>query len=292
VSEDYTIIPDDFVWDLYIFGFRDTTGGGFPFYKRVTTHHWLTPPTMHTFSDNSLVGGTDLTIQYNNLVYNIQNILPTFNPRDAIPSNLVEHTTFGYQLQDGEMGAYFDNSIFPAAGVVGIMWDGPQMIKCHTAYYESIGGTTGSFQGADNTVFNQELGTGFGCVTEPAVSSNYESVFTQPCPFDTYTQDDYDCATVMLNRARVHYMNLSFEITDPEGYDWEMRPDEVQTWYPGTSKSTGSQTLVYKVIGFNGEIIEEGSYSLDEVPSRVMKMAKIIFTPEEIATREKEENAK
>ena len=69
-----------------------------------------------------------------------------------------------------------------------------------------------------------------------------------------------------------------------------MSPNVVQTWYPETSKSTGEQTLVYKVIGFNGEIVEEGSYSLGEVPSRVMKMAKIIFTPEEIAARELEEN--
>jgi hypothetical protein len=33
VNEDYTIIPDDFVWELYNQGFRDTTGGGFPFHQ-------------------------------------------------------------------------------------------------------------------------------------------------------------------------------------------------------------------------------------------------------------------
>lgn|GEM_PF-2921477 len=291
ITEDYTIIHSSFVWDLYNNGFRDTTdlNGGFPASMKVTTHHWVSPPPIHTYSDNALVGGTDITIQYNNLVYNINNILPTFNPRDALPSNIIEHTLFSqHTLQDGDMGAYFDDSIYPAAGIVARIYDGPKMNRCSTAYYHTIGETGGSAPGADNWVFNQELGSCFGSVAEPAQSSNYNSVFTTPTSFSTYTSDDYDCSTVMLDRARVHYKNLS--LSGQNAYDWEMRPDEVLTWYPGTSKNVSQKRLEYKVIGQNGEILEKGTYPIDDVPSRVMKMAKIMFTAEQIAAREKEES--
>jgi hypothetical protein len=281
VSEDYTIIPSSFVWDLYNAGFRVTTGGSFPTSMRVTTHHWLTPPPMHTYSDNALVGGADITVQYANLIYNINNILPTFNPRDAIPANLVEHTSFGYQLQDGDMGAYFDNAI-PGNGVVTLVYDGPKINKCSTAYKDYVG-----VSGADISTFNQELGTCFGAITEPPVSSNYDSVFTDPAGSNTYTSDDFDCSTVMLDRARVHYKNLT--ASGDDAYDWEMRPDEVLTWYPGTGKQVYGPMLEYKVIGFEGEIIEQGLYRLSDVPSRVMKMAKIMFTPEQIAQKENQE---
>lgn len=290
VTEDYTIIPSTFVWDLYNVGFRSIEGlggTGFPSNYYQTTRHWLTPPPIHLYSDNSIVGGNDITEQYNNLVYNTNNILPTFNPRDALPSNIVEHTLFSqHTLQDGDMGAYFDDSIYPAAGVVARIYDGPKMNRCSTAYYHIIGETGGPAPGADNWVFNQELGSCFGSVAEPPQSSNYDSVFKTPTSFSTYTSDDYDCSTVMLDRARVHYKNLT--VSGENSYDWEMRPDEILTWYPGTSKSS-NQVLDYKIIGFNGEIIEKGAYPIDEVPSRVMKMAKIIFTPEQIANQERKE---
>ncbi len=288
VSEDYTIIPDDFVWELYNHGFRVTTGlgGGFPPDKRLTTHHFLSPPLMHTYSDNVLVGGADIAVQYANLIYNIQNILPTFNPRDVdtSSSNMIEHTSFGYILQDNEFGAYFDNSI-PGAGSVARTYDGPRMNKCTSAFRQGAGLT-----GPDVSVFNQELGSCFGAVLEPDQSSNYQSVFCDPPNGNTYTQDDYDCATVMLDRARVHYRNLSYDASDPQGWDWEMRPDEVQIWYPGTSKKQNQQTFVITVYGEKGEVIEHGAYPLNDVPSRVMKMAKMIFTPQEVEARELQES--
>ncbi len=286
VSEDYTIIPSDFVWDLYSAGFRSIQGLGgseFPSEYMQTTRNWLSPPNMHTSSDNSQVGGEDLTIQYGNLIYNISNILPTFNPRDVNPENIIEHEEFGYLLQDNEMGAYFDNSI-PGNGVVTRIYNGPVMNKCATAYRDYIG-----LNGPDISTFNQELGSCFGAVLEPSQSSTYTSVFTDPAGSESYTQDDYDCATVMLDRAKVHYRNLT--ITGEDAYDWEMRPDEVLTWYPEDSdkKNKKNEVLTYKAVGIDGEIIEEGTYPIDQVPSRVMKMAKIIFSPEEIAAQERKE---
>ena len=189
---------------------------------------------MHTFSDNALVGGVDITVQYANLIYNINNILPTFNPRDAIPSNLVEHTEphSGFTLQDNEFEAYYDNIVIPDSAWTLRSYDGPKMNQCSNLYRDPIG-----LAGADIATFNQELGSCFGAVSEPPVSAEYTSVFTGPPGSQTYTQDDYDCSTVMLNRSRVHYRNLTYDADDEEGFDWEMRPDEVLTWYSGTSKS-------------------------------------------------------
>jgi hypothetical protein len=218
------------------------------------------------------------------LIYNIQNILPTFNPRDVDPDTIIEHTSFGYILQDNEFGAYFDNSI-PGVGSVAVTYDGAKINKCSTSYRDNVG-----LNGPDNYVFNQELGTCFGCVQEPPQSTSFTSVFQDPTTADTYTQDDHDCATVMLDRSRVHYRNLQYYEFESDGWDWEMRPDEVQIWYPGTSKKQNQQTFVITVYGEKGEVIEHSVYPLNDVPSRVMKMAKMIFTPQEVQARELQES--
>jgi len=288
MSIDYTIVPSSFVWDLYNNGFRDNaglTGIGFNLDQADTTRHWISPPLMHTFSDNSGVGGGDITVEYANLVYNIQNILPTFNPRDAIPSNLVEHSEphSGFTLQDNEHEAYFDNVVLPDdSGWTLRSYDGPKMNQCSDLFADGVGSN-----GADTTVLNQELGSCFGAVTEPAQSSTYDSVFTDPTSENTYTQDDYDCSIVMLDRARVHYRNISYALSDPEGFDWEMRPDEVLIWYPGTSKKS-SKTYVFTRYTQNGEIISK-TYKEGEVPLFVMKAFKHQFTPAQIAACEKKE---
>lgn len=287
-NEDYTFIPSSFVWDLYNYGFRSTTGltsGSFPFNKRATSRHWISPPTMHTFSDNSGVGGGDITVEYTNLVYNINNILPTFNPRDAIPTNLVEHTEphSGFTLQDNEFEAYFDNVVLPDSAWTLRSYDGPKMNQCSNLYKDNVG-----ISGADTTILNQELGSCFGSVSEPAVSSNYDSVFTDPTPEQTYTSDDYDCSTVMLDRARVHYKNLT--ASGDNAYDWEMRPDEVLNWYPGTSKKTKESSLTYVFTRTLTDGIRVTKvFKESEVPLYVIKAFKHMFTPEQIAAKEKQE---
>jgi len=299
VSEDYKVIPEDFIWELYLWGGNNAWHGNggvggwhdtpYQLPGKNTTRHWREPVVnAHIYSDNSLVSsGFDLTPNVNNHIYNLENILPTFNPRDA-PTVMTIHPSFGYTIQDGEYGAYWDNTV-PGVGIVGRVWNGLRMEKCTTGYRDTVGrDSLGLYPGPDNNVFNQEIGSCFGSVNEPdRIDSLYNSVFTDPTPENTYTPDDYDCETVYLARSKVHYRNLYYSASDPEGWDWELRPDLVNYYY--SPSTTNSRIFEFVLFGENGSVIEKGAYPLDDVPSRVMKMAKLMFTPEEIASREKKE---
>ncbi len=119
------------------------------------------------------------------------------------------------------MGAYFDNIL--GAGEVFVIYAGPRVNKCITAYMSfcrSIGPNT--------STFNQELGSCFGAVMEPPHSANYQSVFTDPPDSSTYTTDDYNSAKIHLDRNKIHYRNLTYDLSNPLGWDWEARPDIVE----------------------------------------------------------------
>jgi hypothetical protein len=288
VEINFTIVPLTYPWSLYTFAFRNDPGltdGVFPFEKRFTTRHWVSPPNMHFFNDTSNVGGQNIDVQFSNLVYNAQNILPTFNPRDALPENVVIHQEFGYTLQDNEIGANFDDSI-SGAGIVIRLYAGPRMNRCVTRYRSYIGLP---YMGPDNVVFNQELGSCFGAVREPAQSDDYVSVFTDPSFVNTYTQDDYDSAKIMLDRLRVHYRNLTYDVNEPEGWDWEMRPDEVEFWY--SDEAIEETHLEIIVFGYEGEVLNKTSYAYDEIPYKVMEENPMLFTKEEARQRRLEQES-
>jgi len=142
---------------------------------------------------------------------------------------------------------------------------------------------------SNNWVFNQELGSAFGAQEEPPQSSNYVSVFTDPGGSAIYTPYDYSCSIVRLTRSKIHYRLLSYG-TNPDGYDWEVRPDSVAMWYPTTLKQIqlGGQKFWTKVIYEDGST-ETKVYDYDKVPSSVMKQFRFIFKKEDIEKAEKEE---
>ncbi|MDZ7740662.1 MAG: hypothetical protein U5Q03_02640 [Bacteroidota bacterium] len=88
---------------------------------------------------------------------------------------------------------------------------------------------------------------------------------------------DEQCADVYLNRSRIHYWNEDYDEDDPEGYDWEIRPDLVSNYYPeldNTKRSTGRVLVSYKK---NGKKVTE-TYNYFDTPSDVMKMFPEIFS--------------
>lgn len=292
VEKDFTITNEDFPWLLYNRAFRTTTdlNGGFPFYKRITTHHFVSPPNMHLINNNSLSGGRNITTIYEYLLTNVQTILPTFNPREVDPELIIEHTDFEITLQDNELGAYFTMELenltggtVNASGTVTRIYEDAKMNKCITRFMPEAG-----FSNANSAIFNQELGSCFGAVLEPSQSSQYESVFTDPVGSQSYTPDDYNCSKLLLNRSRVHYRNLSFDVSNPEAWDWEMRPDEVLNWYPGTSTRKGKWMSV-TVYGDKGNVISHKEYDLNNVPADVMADHPMLFTPEQVRRRRIEE---
>jgi hypothetical protein len=280
VEINYTIVPLSYAWGLYNGAFRDTTStaGGFPFDKRITTHHWVSPPLMHLYNDTTYVPGYNINVQFANLVYNVENILPTFNPRDALPENTVIHQSFGHMLQDNELGAFFDDSI-PGAGQVTRIYAGPRMNKCVTKYRSFVGQI-----GPDTSTFNQELGSCFGAVLEPPQSPNYISVFTDPAGSSSYTSYDFEMAKLYLDRNKIHYRNLTYDLSNSDGWDWEARPDIVEEWYTPTAQvvNTHMEIIVY---GLEGEVTERTIYAYDSIPSEVMGRNPMLFNAEQIAVQ-------
>jgi hypothetical protein len=280
--QEFKLIPLSFKWDLYNYEMRASIVNEVPFEMSLAPSHWKNPPEVHVSSDNSLVGGVDLTTQYNNLIYNLNNILLTFAQTEYDPSKIVEHTEpiTGLNMNNF-VKIYFDNSI-GAAGTVVIIREGYAYNKCIIQFYHYVG-----LGGPDNDVFNQEIGTCFGAVFEPPLSSNYVSVFTDPAMSNTYTEDDLNCQYVRMHRSKVHYLNKSYDyFNDPEAWDWEMRPDEVEFWY--SSKKNSAKTFTYKVFNFDGSI-ESHIYTYDNVPLEIMKQFKDIFSEKEIEEREAKE---
>lgn len=277
-TQDFEIIPDDFVWDLYNGAFRDTTG--VPDHN-VATLRWYNQATVHIFSDNSLVGGTDITANYDNMMYNLEFILPTFNNVEFDFNDVVEHTSFGYVLQDGEMSIDWDNSI-SGAGLALVVKDGPIINKCANKYKDYVHPTE-----PDNHVYNQELGTCFGGVQELSASPTYESVFV-PGIVPTYTPDDLNCSDVRLTRTPIHYWNQDYTITDPEGFDWEPHPDIVSQYF-GTDKSSKfEREFIVRRWDYDGSSTTE-RYTMKTIPSKIMKEFPMIFTKEEIKLKMLEE---
>jgi hypothetical protein len=211
------------------------------------------------FSDTSFVGGQDLTNNVNTMLDNLENILPTFNPRDAIFSNVAVEPTF-FTLPNYEVAVYWDNGI-TGAGNALIVSDngGPGILKASAIFKSTINPTE-----PDNWVYNQELGTLFGATQEPTSVQPDETVFADPTLENTYTPYDYECAEIYLDRSRIHYWNQSASGLD--AYDWEIRPDLVSNYY-GTKKKSPQKVIHYI---FN----EDGSrdtftYKYDEVPEDV-----------------------
>lgn len=285
VEINYTIFLQNQIYELYNRTMRDAAVGmGFPTIYSDTTKHWVSPPLMHLINDTTAVPGQNINVQFANLVYNAQNILPTFNPRDAKPENVVIHQSFGHVLQDNEKGAYFDDSI-SGAGEVTRIYAGPRMNKCITKYRWFIG-----LLGPDISTFNQELGSCFGAVLEPPQSPNYVSVFTDPAGSSSYTSYDFEIAKLYLDRNKIHYRNLTYPQSDSNGWDWEARPDIVEEWYtPSTTLvNTHMEIIVY---GFEGEVTERTIYAYESIPAEVMEQNPLLFTAEDIAVqRIREEN--
>jgi len=213
---------------------------------------------------------------------NLETILPTFNDVEFDFNDVVEHTTFGYVLEDGEMAIWWDNNI-PGAGVAGVVKTGPIINKCVNKYRDYVDPNT-----PDSPVYNQELGTCFGAVREPEQSSTYDSVFTDPPDSATYTSDDLNASNVRLTRTPIHYWNQEYAEDDPEGFDWEARPDVVEQYFgSGDSKKKNKQFIV-RYYGYDGST-STFEYDYDKVPSSVMKQFPLIFSKEEILKRIKEE---
>lgn len=292
--ENFKIIPistSSWSWELYNKAFRYFTDFSLNWPYGNTTVWWPAPPIEDAFSDNSLVGGQNITDNFNNLLINLQTILPTFNPVQSWPSNIVQQSSFaGYTLLPGHLAIYWDNSAV-GAGDIGCTTNVSAHEHCEVRFKSYVGCNSGcSVPGANNAVFNQELGSAFGAYREPPQNPNYLSVFTDPACCNTYTSYDYSCATVYLNRSKVHYQNLNYALTDPEGYDWEIRPDSVLLSFPGgkTNSEPEGRTFRVKRVLENGKM-ESEVYEYGKVPSTVMKQFRFSFTKEEIEQREREE---
>ena len=282
-EKNYTLIPLDFTWDLYNDAFRD----GVTNYDELgdTTYHWLNPPPMHVYNDSSLTQPWDIEINYNNTIYNLENILPTFNPVEALAENVVPHPEgFGYIIQDGEMGVYWDDNIGPG-GTFACFYNGPVTNKCSVMFRSSIGGVS-----PNSRVLNQELGSVMGAITEPPSSNNYESVFTESGTSPNYTEDDYNCADIYLNRSLLHFRNLDYNWDDPEGWDWEQRPDIVDEWFgEDSSPSKGKRIFHIREFDINGVTTKDIFYDYEDIPSEVMKKWPMMFTRKEVKQQEKAE---
>ena len=294
--KDFNLIPltsPSWSWELYNEGFRLYT---FywplpPYNLALTTTRWLIPPIQDIFSDNSLVGGQNIIPNFNNCITNLQTILPTFDPLEALPVNIVQHTSFsGYTLAPGHMAIYWDNSI-PGVGVIGCNYgSGNIQERCEVRFQPTVGGNSGSNTGPNNWVYNQELGSSMGVPIEPPYTTSFISVFQDPLMSPVYTPYDFSGSTVRLGRAKVHYQNSTYGTTDPEGYDWDMRPDLVAQWYLMTRNinNTEKRTFRVKIINFDGTV-ESISYNYDDIPASVMKQFRLTFSKEEIEKQEKKE---
>lgn len=280
--EDFNLLSEDFPWDLYNDGWRRDNVAALS--NMDVTSHWGEPVyEAHIFNDSSEVGGFEIDVNVENHIYNLLNILPTFNPVDA-PTDITVHQTFGYTLEEGEYGAYWDDSI-PGTGIVSRVYSGPRMTKCTTAYKFWVGNPVGGgADGPDNGVFNQEIGSCFGSVSEPPTTETYVSVFTDPNGSMTYSEDDLNAQSVYFDRGLIHYRNLSYDKEDPEGWDWELHPNLVDDYY-----NTGREWLEYIVYGEAGEVKRRDIYLMDDVPLDVMKNSRLIFSEEEIRQRAYEE---
>ncbi len=265
VTEDYTIIPSTFHWTLYNEGFRPFTLSGYGPVSR----QWGSPPDIIVFTDNSLVGGQNINANINTMMYNLQYILPTFNPRDAIFSNVAQEATFRPQV-DGEAVIMWDNSISGSGGaaIVQVSSSNPRIVQTAALFKSYVDPVN-----ADNKVYNQELGTCFGATgDDPNVSPN-NSVFTDPTYVDTYTINDNNCADIMLDRSRIHYKNNGY--TGENSYDWEIRPDLVSNYYPG-GKDNGKRILTFFLFKEDGTRLST-TYDMDKVPEEIKKMFPTIF---------------
>jgi hypothetical protein len=159
------------------------------------------------------------------------------------------------------------------------MYAGPRMNKCVTKYLSGVG-----FESPDNAVFNQELGSCFGAVLEPPQSPNYISVFTDPPTSNQYTSYDFEMAKLYLDRNKIHYRNLTYDLSNSDGWDWEARPDIVEEWYTPTAQvvNTHMEIIVY---GLEGEVTERTIYAYDSIPSEVMGRNPMLFNAEQIAVQ-------
>lgn len=274
---DYTLIPIDFTWDLYNDTFRTVVAGED---LGDATYHWLYPPLIHVYNDSSLCD-IDITPNYLNTLANLDTILPTFNPKEALPENVVPHPEgFGYIIQDGEMGVFWNNNIGPA-GTFSCHYNGPVKRKCSVIFKQGV-----AHNSPDDGAINQELGSVMGAITEPPQSENYTSVFADPPNSYTYTNDDYTCAHIYLSRSLLHYQNLDgYEWGDPEGWDWEQRPDIVDQWYSDTTWKA-NRTFHVREFDEHGNITKDIFYKQHQVPSKIMKQWPMMFSEEEIKQKQ------
>jgi len=294
ITENYTLIPLDFPWLLYNEAFR-ASGGYLGSGNRGNTTFWygLGPPDIYNFNVTDLCPSVDnVEMNFNNTAYNLVNILPTFNPIEALPENIHNISNSStFTREPGQMLVYCNDGI-SGAGAVGFDKIGPTINRSDVMYRHWIGSTPGD---NNNTVFNQEFGTAMGTTIEPPHDPSYESVFTDPADSNSYTDDDYNCSLIRRNRAKIHYLQGEDEEYTPDEYDWELRPDLIDYYYDWDNyenKKNVKRTFEYRVFGFNGETIEKDSFDYDKVPSRVMKMFPMMFTKEEIYKRMMEERLK
>ncbi|MDZ7740655.1 MAG: hypothetical protein U5Q03_02605 [Bacteroidota bacterium] len=149
----------------------------------------------------------------------------------------------------------------------------------------------------DNHVYNEEDRFRFWCLKRTVLSQimvvqNMIQYFINQhriSPVNTYTLMDEQCADLMLNRSRIHYWNEDYDEDDPEGYDWEIRPDLVSNYYPEGGKSDKSKWRFHVQYEKDGEKVTE-TYNYFDTPSDVMKMFPEIFSEERNQAKRKERN--
>ncbi|MCF8233805.1 MAG: hypothetical protein K9G67_03230 [Bacteroidales bacterium] len=287
LTKDYSLVPSDFEWELYNEGFRRAIYTQEDYIWNVT-FAWVEPPMIHIFNDSSLVSVDSVETNYNNTLYNLNNILPTFNPVEALPQNIVEHPEgLGYTAQPNEMGIYWSDECGGTASAIQDRY-GPIINTTTVCFTDPIGnGIHPTWGNNNNAIMNQELGTGMGAVMEPdpwdyfgLPSPTYETVFSVP-PYPMgnsllgYTGDDHNCSTVRTTREKVHLQNLDFAYGDPDGLDWELRPDLVE-YYTNIENWSGKRQLTYEVLREDGTI-EKFVYDYDKVPDSVKRIYPMMF---------------
>jgi len=270
----YQLIPADFDWQFYNQVHRNSFHGKIKEIEyKYSTMHWKIQPNMIIFNDTSRIDPTnpyeDITKTVRTARTNLKTILPKYNPRDANPDKVSIEQTI--RKIDGEFAVYWDNDL-NGIGLAAFIFDGPIIDSCAAVF---IGGAEFT---ADNFLYNQEIGTCFGAVTEP-YNLHQPSVFAEPYTSETYSEGDLENAKVYLTRSRIHYRNgPQIQSTDTqlplEDQDYEARPDIVEIYYGENSLKSASldKTFVYK----DGDGVTH-SYDYYEVPEDVKAMFPTMF---------------
>ena len=264
VEKDFSLVPDTFDWNFYTETFRTYVAP----INRLSTVHWKNPPSNITiFNDTTYVDIDSVEANVNTSLYNIRNILPTFNPVETADAEIQVFQEKLRKSYPGELFIGWDNRI-GAAGTCSMLMDENEatILSAAAIFMEQYHPTNPNSQ-----KYNQELGTCFGAVREPTSISPYDSVFTDPSGVYSYTSLDLKAVKIYLNRSRMHY----YDSTKGDfAYDREAHPDIVEQYYSGnTLKSSKEQNMrfVYYEDGI------KHSYDYDNVPQDVKEMFPSMF---------------